>query len=181
LKIGLAVVAAVGIIGPSVALLAGRSLGSGGEPEQSSVAQETASGAELAGDDLQPGGGKGQVGLRGGDQSAKEQAQTTNNLKHLALAMHNYYDAYGHFPPPAIYDGRDSPAAGLTEGGSDGGAGGSAMDSGAGPSIGSGGSAGKGGTSLPGDSPILPLPGLAGGAGGPPAMGMGLAAQWAER
>jgi RNA polymerase sigma factor (sigma-70 family) len=171
LKIGLAVVAAVGIIGPSVALLAGRSLGSGGEPEQSSVAQETTSGAELAGDDLRPGGGKGQVGLRGGDQAAKERAQTTNNLKHLALAMHNYYDAYGHFPPPAIYDGRDSPSAGLAGSESSGGAGGSAMGSGAGPSIGLGGSALKGGPSGAGDSTILPGP--AGGAGGPPAMGMG--------
>jgi hypothetical protein len=38
-------------------------------------------------------------------QSAREAARRTqgmNNLKQLALAMFNYADAHGHFPPPAI-------------------------------------------------------------------------------
>jgi len=34
--------------------------------------------------------------------AAKRQV-SANNLKQLALAMHNYHDAHGHFPPAAIY------------------------------------------------------------------------------
>jgi RNA polymerase sigma factor (sigma-70 family) len=37
--------------------------------------------------------------------TAAERIQSTNNLKQLALAMHNYNDVHGHFPPPAIYGG----------------------------------------------------------------------------
>jgi prepilin-type processing-associated H-X9-DG protein len=36
-------------------------------------------------------------------RESANRASSTNNLKQLALAMHNYLDTYGHFPPQAIY------------------------------------------------------------------------------
>jgi len=37
-------------------------------------------------------------------REAARRAQCSNNLKHLALAMHNYYDTYQSFPPAYIAD-----------------------------------------------------------------------------
>jgi len=45
-------------------------------------------------------------------QSAREAARRTqsmNNLKQLALALHNYHDVHGHFPPQAITDKNGKP------------------------------------------------------------------------
>jgi hypothetical protein len=35
--------------------------------------------------------------------------QGVNNLKQIVLAMHNFHDAYGHFPPAAVYDKAGKP------------------------------------------------------------------------
>jgi hypothetical protein len=37
-------------------------------------------------------------------RQAAQRAQSTNNLKQIALAMHNYHDSNGAFPPQAVYD-----------------------------------------------------------------------------
>jgi hypothetical protein len=42
-------------------------------------------------------------------RSAAQRAQSTNNLKQIALAMHNYHDTYGGFPAPANYDDDGKP------------------------------------------------------------------------
>ena len=35
-------------------------------------------------------------------RQAAQRAQTANNMKQIMLAMHNYHDVYGHFPPPVV-------------------------------------------------------------------------------
>jgi RNA polymerase sigma factor (sigma-70 family) len=40
---------------------------------------------------------------------ASQRTQVTNNLKQMALAMHNYHDAYGRFPAPALRDKSGKP------------------------------------------------------------------------
>jgi hypothetical protein len=42
-------------------------------------------------------------------QNRAEQAQSMNNLKQIALAMHNYNDAYRHFPTVANFDKNEKP------------------------------------------------------------------------
>jgi len=42
-------------------------------------------------------------------QEAAAKKKSAENLKQLALALHNYHDAMGHFPPPTIYDQKGKP------------------------------------------------------------------------
>jgi hypothetical protein len=41
-----------------------------------------------------------------GARKPAQRSQCANNLKQLALAMYNFHDAYGSFPPSASYDGK---------------------------------------------------------------------------
>ncbi len=42
-------------------------------------------------------------------RQAAQRSQSTNNLKQLALAMHNYYDVHKKFPPAASHDAAGKP------------------------------------------------------------------------
>jgi hypothetical protein len=42
-------------------------------------------------------------------RAASDRVQSVNNLKQIALAMHNYHDAYKHFPAQAICDKNGKP------------------------------------------------------------------------
>src|SRR5207302_624777 len=92
LRIALAMVAAVSVVGSGVALMAGGTRGGDAQPGESSLAQAAASDQNLADDDLQPGVGAGPERSRGSDRSSKERLRTANNLKQLALATHSYHD-----------------------------------------------------------------------------------------
>ncbi len=42
-------------------------------------------------------------------RTASKRMVSMNNMKQIALAMHNYHDVNGHFPPPAITDKNGKP------------------------------------------------------------------------
>jgi len=42
-------------------------------------------------------------------QQAARRAQSSNNMKQLALAMHNYHASYNAFPPAVVYDSNGKP------------------------------------------------------------------------
>ena len=42
----------------------------------------------------------------GSARHGAQRAQQTNNFKQVMLAMHNYHDTYGHFPPAVVVDPR---------------------------------------------------------------------------
>ena len=44
------------------------------------------------------------IGLFSESREPARRAQCTNNLKQIALAMHNYISEFGTFPPAATYD-----------------------------------------------------------------------------
>ena len=49
------------------------------------------------------------IGMFLGVQNASSRAQSANNLKQMALAIHNYHDTYGISPPAAICDKKGKP------------------------------------------------------------------------
>jgi RNA polymerase sigma factor (sigma-70 family) len=95
LKIAAALLLMVAVAGSGAALFAGR--GNEGADEPRAVDQPKTA-------DQKPKDGgedKGQPEDR--LAVAKARAQSRLNLKGMALAMHNFHDTMGYFPPPAIY------------------------------------------------------------------------------
>jgi RNA polymerase sigma factor (sigma-70 family) len=102
-----------------------------------------------------------------GRQLARNEAESRDNLKQLAIAIHNYNDVYGHLPAPAIYAG-EQPGAGGAQGGPGGGRGGMIPGRGGRPGAGSMGPGGGPGLP-PGAGPPTSggRPGASGGGGWP--------------
>jgi RNA polymerase sigma factor (sigma-70 family) len=99
------VVALAGMVGTGVFLSAA------GTPSQNNAlgeknSIEDAAPASAVVDDFDQ--GDVQPARQSGEQRdlAKERRRSMHNLKQLSLAMHAFHDKFGHFPPPAIYEGQ---------------------------------------------------------------------------
>jgi RNA polymerase sigma factor (sigma-70 family) len=103
-------------------------------------------------------------------REALRRLQSRRNLKQIGAALHKYAEAYGHLPPPAIYEGFPNglvagTAAGLGSGGMSGGpgapGGGGSAPGGAGPSAGGSApaaAAGSGSATSPGGGADIRTP-----------------------
>jgi hypothetical protein len=100
---------------------------------------------------------------------ARNEAESRDNLKQLAVAMHKYADRYRHLPAPAIYAGAQ-PGAGGAQPGSGPDMGGMMPGRRGRPGVGSMGPGGGSGL-LPGAGAVPPMgggrPGATGGGGAP--------------
>jgi hypothetical protein len=94
---------AVGLLGSSAAVLAHRAFAA---TEKGAVVVAQAEPAPLPPDTSKPDDQKQQA-----DEKAESDArqQSTQNLKMLGLAMHNYLSEYGQFPPAAVYSNDGKP------------------------------------------------------------------------
>jgi RNA polymerase sigma factor (sigma-70 family) len=96
------VVMAVSLLGVTTVLVTHRTLAAAPQPEQLLTRSEPSPASPVR---LQQEEQKPDAAQRSEEEARR---QSMNNLKILALAMHNYHDEYGQFPPAAIYskDGR---------------------------------------------------------------------------
>jgi RNA polymerase sigma factor (sigma-70 family) len=98
LKTTLAVVLAIGIAGIGAGVLGnwGFADASGPAPADSPKTAQGKPGSGGVGDKRRP-------EAEDPARTAARRMKSMNNLKMIALAMHNFHDTNGHFPPPAIY------------------------------------------------------------------------------
>ncbi len=163
LKTAAVIVAAVSLVGIGAGLFAGGALTAQSASAEGPAPGQGASPAAGGSDDkgIAPRPAPGAAQPDNPQELARQKAQSRLNLKSLALAMHNYADAYGHLPAPAIYaDDGQQQGGGVSSGGMRG----------APP-----GNFGRGGARVPGSGVAAPRPiglppGSGGASGGPPGL-----------
>jgi len=103
-KLTAAVVLTLGLVGGGVGLLAsGRPIALQAAPETPAVAGQDSVAREPDPTDSKPAQKDGKKTAADPKALAVARKQSILNLKQIALAMHNYHDIMGSFPPPAIY------------------------------------------------------------------------------